>query len=252
MLVLSALLLAVLAVLHSWLGEVSVLKPLFASSWDIGIPKGAARRLLRFCWHLPSLAWLGLAALILGVPGLHCAAGVSLATALLIFVALRGHFAWPIFVMSALLAWEGAQCWPGGLILPRAGLFLGVVIGLSTAGLHFYWALGGQWGLGAAVPTQEGQPTFRPGAGLCALMGLVLLFWSTLIAAPFTGVEMPVQRWLLWASALVFTLRLVGEGRKVGFFKQDRSSLFARRDDALYLPLVFAMLLAVLAALKLL
>lgn len=252
MLIASALLLVVLAVLHSWLGEISVLKPLFASSWNIGIPKDAARRLVRFCWHLPSLAWLGLAGLVLGAPALQCAAGVSLATALLIFLSLRGHFAWPIFVLSALLAWEGGNCWPGELLLPQVALVLGLVIGLGSAALHVYWALGGRAGLHAALPPQkEGEPAFRPGAGLCALMGAILLFWTTLIAAPLTGMSMPAQRWLLWASVLVFTLRLVGEGRKVGFFKQDRNSLFARWDDALYLPLVFSMLLAALACLKL-
>lgn len=252
MLIASALLLVMLAVLHSWLGEISVLKPLFASSWNIGIPEGAARRLVRFCWHLPSLAWLGLAALVLGAPALQCAAGVSLATALLIFFSLRGHFAWPVFVLSALFAWEGGNCWPGGLVLPWVALVLGLVIGLSTAALHGYWALGGRWGLHAALPhRKDGEPAFRPGFGLCALMGMILFFWTTLIAAPLIGVSIPAQRWLLWASVAILTLRLAGEGRKVGFFKQDRNSLFARWDDALYLPLVFSMLLAALACLKL-
>lgn len=62
-----------------------------------------------------------------------------------------------------------------------------VLIGLSILLLvfigciHVYWAFGGKWGVGVAVPTGESQqPTFAPGtAG--TLMVALLLFGASLL-----------------------------------------------------------------------
>ncbi|MGL5853493.1 MAG: hypothetical protein ACRCZD_22140, partial [Phycicoccus sp.] len=53
--------LVVLAVAHSVLGERALLRPLFGSSWSIPIPRAAAEPVIRFAWHLTSVAWVALA-----------------------------------------------------------------------------------------------------------------------------------------------------------------------------------------------
>lgn len=57
--------------------------------------------------------------------------------------------------------------------------------------------------------------------------------------------------WPLWGSVAMFLLRAIDDGGQIGFTKRNRDSRFARWDDALFSPLVVAMLLASLAALKL-
>ena len=51
-----------IALVHSVLGELALVRPLFASDWELPIPRWAAERILRFAWHLTSIAWLGIAA----------------------------------------------------------------------------------------------------------------------------------------------------------------------------------------------
>ena len=58
-----------LGMFHSVLGEIRVLRPLFAeSSWKIrGFPRHSAETLLRFAWHATTITWFGLAAILLGL-----------------------------------------------------------------------------------------------------------------------------------------------------------------------------------------
>ena len=87
--------LVLIAALHSILGAVAVLGPMFASRWQIAIPRWVAERILRFAWHLTSVAWIGLAVALAGVSPLHAAAIVCVVSGLVVFVMLRGHLAWP-------------------------------------------------------------------------------------------------------------------------------------------------------------
>jgi hypothetical protein len=50
-----------LALAHSWLGERDVLRPLFAQAWSIGLPRRLLEALLRWAWHLTSIAWVAAA-----------------------------------------------------------------------------------------------------------------------------------------------------------------------------------------------
>lgn len=124
-----------IAVTHSYLGERYVivqllrradLPRLFGSDWF-------TRRTLRFAWHLTSLAWVGLAVVLLvladhfGNPLPSTApllatnpaatlqavarvvAIIFASSAVLTGVATRGrHFAWPVFSAIAALTWWGA------------------------------------------------------------------------------------------------------------------------------------------------
>ena len=118
---------------------------------------------------------------------------------------------------------------------------------VTLALLHVYWAAGGGWGRGVAVPT--GVPTgaaggarlFNPtragtlavAAGLL-LAALVVLGRLGLRAAPLPGW---VFVWGCWVLALLFLARAIGEFRYVGLFKRVRGTDFAGWDTWLFTPL---------------
>ncbi len=126
-------------------------------------------------------------------------------------------------------------------------LVLATALALLAA-LHLYWAAGGQWGLDAAVPTEPktgGQPTFRPGP-LATLAVAVLLLAAALVALAAAGrIALPVPHGLvrfgIWALAVVFLVRAVGDFRYAGFFKRVRGTRFAEMDTKLYSPLCLAL-----------
>ncbi|HUG28702.1 MAG TPA: hypothetical protein VMK53_10450 [Gemmatimonadales bacterium] len=111
----AALLATAIAFVHSILGEHYILTRLF---WRADLPHlfGSdwfTRRTLRFAWHLTSLAWLGLGAvLVLAPPGPHgtgvrrVVAACFLASAVLTAGASRGrHLAWVVFLVIGVLGW---------------------------------------------------------------------------------------------------------------------------------------------------
>ena len=116
-LIAAATLAAVVAVAHSFLGERYILirlfrredlPRLFGSDWF-------TRRTLRFAWHVTSVAWLGLAAVLVvlagpGVPDrsalLRVVAVTFSLTAVVAAVGSRGkHLSWVAFTAIAALAW---------------------------------------------------------------------------------------------------------------------------------------------------
>ena len=113
----AAILTIFIGVVHSWLGEIRLIGPLVSPAQRQGIlAKSAfARGVLRFAWHITTLAWFGLAA-ILGVISSGPMAGhdrvvlavigvMFLATGATTLIASRGrHLAWPVFLAIALLA----------------------------------------------------------------------------------------------------------------------------------------------------
>jgi hypothetical protein len=227
----------VLAIAHSALGERELLRPLFAREWDIGIPRVAVERILRFAWHITSVAWLGLAALALGASAWLVLAAVAFVSGLVIFVSLRGHLAWPIFFGTALAAGVTGGLVGTGLL---AGVSLTAALALAVAGLlHVRWAAGGgQRLLAAVVPTGAGgRPLIAPPWWVSLGVAVALLFASAAIVARTLGWAVPGVGVALVIVTIVFALRAVGDGRHVGFSKKDRSSMFARLDDRVYTPL---------------
>lgn len=242
--------LTLIAALHSVLGEGALLRPLFAKDWDIGIPRFAAERILRFAWHLTSIAWVGLAVAVAGVPLLHAAAIVCVTSGAVVFVMLRGHLAWPLFFAAGTCLWVSAGAVPE--VALKATVVLGAALAAALCGLHAYWGVGGRWGIASAVPQREdGQPAFKPGplacfavSAACAALS-VLLVWPTFAPVP------TVLHVGLWVALAVFVVRAIGDGKQVGFSKSDRGTAFARADDALYSPLVVGLAFACGAALRL-
>jgi hypothetical protein len=120
-LVTGALTMAILAGLHSYIGETRLLQPLIALP-DLPILLGTTdytRSVLRWAWHLTSLAWLGFAAIFIALTQIPEAArpliGIVLAgflglSAIIAFMATRGrHLAWLFFLIATVCAWWGTR-----------------------------------------------------------------------------------------------------------------------------------------------
>ena len=121
-LLLAAVLTFLVGAAHSWLGERKLIGPLLAPEGRQGLlARSWARRVLRFAWHLTTVAWWGSAATFaalarvpLGPQGrltLVLASVTFLVTGVIVLVTSRGrHLAWPVFliiaVAAALPAWE--------------------------------------------------------------------------------------------------------------------------------------------------
>jgi hypothetical protein len=120
MLLAAAALASLLALAHSYLGERYILIRLFRGD---GVPKlfggtEFTQRTLRFAWHLPSLAWLSLAAILVKlnshVPS-RAELGMLLAgtfgvSGVVAFFGSRGrHLSWVVFLAIAVLAWLGTR-----------------------------------------------------------------------------------------------------------------------------------------------
>jgi len=115
----AALLAVLIGVLHSYLGERYLLIRLFRRE---NLPRlfggdDFTKRTLRFAWHITSIAWFGLAAILLllarqeGRPLAisRAVAGTFLVSALVAAAGSRGrHYSWVVFLAIAALAWFGA------------------------------------------------------------------------------------------------------------------------------------------------
>ena len=237
-----------IAALHSVLGEQALLRPLFAKDWELPVPRFAAERIFRFAWHLTSVAWVWIAVAVAGVPLLHAAAMVCMISGAVIFVALRGHLAWPLFLAAGGCIWASMGAVPSVVLHGLA--LVGATLAAFIAGLHAYWGLGGRWGFAAAVPQRaDGAPAFEPGPVACFAVAGACTSLAVLLAWPSFADPPALVRAGLWVALAVFVVRAVGDGRQVGFSKANHSTDFARADDAVYSPLVVALAFACAAAL---
>jgi len=109
------------------------------------------------------------------------------------------------------------------------------------SGLHIYWALGGRWGWGAAIPQVDGRPAFTPSRFATLLVALGLAAAAVLPLVRTGALPFVVPAWLSqWSAvflALIFLIRAVGDFRLVGFFKRVRGTPFAIWDTRLFSPL---------------
>lgn len=119
----AAVLIFAIGVAHSYLGERHILVRLFRRP-DLPHLFGSdtfTRHTLRFAWHLTTVAWWGIAALLFisarpgtGVLTLSQVGAVitatAVASAIVAFVGARGrHLAWLGFLVIALLTWLGTH-----------------------------------------------------------------------------------------------------------------------------------------------
>ena len=123
-------------------------------------------------------------------------------------------------------------------------LLFTVFIVLST--LHFYWLLGGQWGLKQAIPTKSDSVAFRPPPMLATLVvAIVLLFFGMLylIKSGFVIWQLPnwIEGYGYWLIPSIFIVRAIGDFKYVGFFKKVKATTFAKADSKWFSPLCLGM-----------
>jgi Protein of unknown function (DUF3995) len=240
-----AIILVLIAILHSALGERLLIGPLLQhTDWPaLSMGRFLGRRTLRFAWHLTSLTWVGMAAMLWtnGAHHLLIAAVLLGVSGLMTFACSRGrHFAWALFLAGSLGALSSAH-----LLSPSVGVAMGgiaAVVLLCIALLHLGWALGLRWGITQVLPRVEGKPAFTPGPLLTIAVAMALLV-AALLALGLAGfmAPLPYARTLGFMAAVIFAMRVVGDGKYAGLLKRVRGSSFATYDDLLFIPLCFGL-----------
>ena len=120
-LMIGSLLMATLAVLHSYIGETRLLQKLLAKP-DLPLLQGSihyTRTVLRWAWHLTSIAWLGFVAIFFALIQVPSVARQSLGviltatlglSAFIAFAASGGrHLAWVFFLAASICMWFGIK-----------------------------------------------------------------------------------------------------------------------------------------------
>lgn len=140
-------------------------------------------------------------------------------------------------------------------ILPMVA-FLSIVLTLILTFLgllHFYWVVGGTWGLEGAMTITMRERVSRPERQfgfriLAVIVGLGLLFAGgtalSYLTQSFSTFALPYRHWLALALVGLFALRAVGDFKQVGLFARKGDDVFSIRDRSIYTPL--CLLLAVL------
>lgn len=248
----AAIVLTAIAFTHSALGEALLIGPLLRdTSWRIPIPRRAANALIRAAWHMTSLAWIGLSATLVGLNTGITLGVVALGSGAALFVMLRGHLAWPLFLVAGLYALNAAGALPRGL--PIVLVALAIAIAVIAALFHFAWGFGSRLLSAHVLPEdpETGQPLGIPGRLLVFAVAGALLTLAGLTAWVAFGSANAWGWWLLAAAALVLIVRTWGDGKWAGLLKSVRHTTFALRDDALYTPLVVALGTGAICALHL-
>ena len=120
LLLVAAAVLAFIGAMHSYLGERHVLRPILAlpNLPKLGGSRDYMESVLRFAWHLTSVAWWGTSATLVLLwrgQGVAAIGGVLAATfalhGLTILLIKHGtrHPAWPLFLLTAAAIWFGTH-----------------------------------------------------------------------------------------------------------------------------------------------
>lgn len=234
----AALGLVLLALVHSALGEARLLASMLNNWTDASLPAKTASVVLRSAWHAASLAWLGIALLLVGVsPALAVVVAAGIPGVVILIVAPT-HPAWGLMLFISAAVAYGEGLLPPALLTGGA---LGAAIALLVvAGWHFYWAFGGRIGMAAALPDLPGdsEPRFQPSSGLTALVALAIACYATALVLLVIYPACSLLNWGVGLGVLVFVGRAIGDRRYVGLSKTVRGTRFSRLDDRYFTPLV--------------
>ena len=123
----------------------------------------------------------------------------------------------------------------------------------ALGALHLYWAGGGRFGAGAAVPQVGGAAAFAPSAAGTVAVAIALFAAALVVALAGGALRLPVPSWIgtLGATILaaILAARAVGDFRLVGFFKRAGEGRFAELDTFVYSPLCLALASSILVIL---
>lgn len=112
--------------------------------------------------------------------------------------------------------------------------------------LHIYWALGGAWGMQAAMPEQYKETYFNESNKfimkfdtLVIAIGL-LCFAYIIMSNKYFSDKIFSPIWSKNLTAVIgsiFFIRTIGDFKMFGLFKKKSDSLFARKDSQIFVPL---------------
>jgi hypothetical protein len=116
------------------------------------------------------------------------------------------------------------------------------LIFFTLSSIHFYWAAGGKWGMGAVVPiTETGNKTFTPSSLASIVVGVGLLLFGLIQFGITTTIFSAIDFWVFkygnFFIAFVFLARAIGDFKYAGFFKKVKGTPFAKNDSRFYSPL---------------
>jgi hypothetical protein len=117
-----------------------------------------------------------------------------------------------------------------------------VLIFISIAFLHLYWAVGGRWAIDSVVPTNvQGEKVLKTSPASCLVVGTGLLVFSGYYLVQVVDIEWSLWNGLVnamgWVIPSIFLARAIGDFRYVGFTKKIRSTIFAKLDTAYFAKL---------------
>ena len=117
-----------------------------------------------------------------------------------------------------------------------------VIIFFSLSAMHFYWVFGGKWGMDSALPANEDSiQVLKPKPTASIIVGVGLLLFAVFYLVKMNIVSIDAPNWLFlyagWVVPLIFALRVIGDFKYVGLFKQIKSTKFARADNKYFIPL---------------
>lgn len=107
---------------------------------------------------------------------------------------------------------------------------------------HLYWAAGGRFGDGVAIPTAaSGERLLNP-SPFGTILVAAALFAAMLVVLgrlKIWGAFVPnwIFYWGTWVISLLFLFRSIGDFRYVGFYKSVSDTNFVRWDTILFTPL---------------
>lgn len=256
--------LLLLAFLHSFLGELFLIRPITSTvseteDWKAKIPETIVLRIVRIGWHLGSVSWVSLAAVLYGVPAGIAVSGFALVGAMALFLRVRIHPAWPLMLILGYAGLRLSDHLPAVLellvLLDWAIVGVAITVATGASVLHLYWAIGGTWGLKDAIPVViadngDSKSLFKTPTIATALVAFALLVLAGLIWVNFKTDVSGIFRIVLIIAAVLLGVRVLGDMKYVGFTKRIHKTRFGRLDSSIYTPLVVVLLMGALVALS--
>lgn len=112
--------------------------------------------------------------------------------------------------------------------------------------LHFYWVIGGRWGIEGAIPAQFRKNLDAMSRSfnfkiMTLAVAVLLMIFGIVIYSNVEDISHCVNPQITYYGtrfiAAIFILRAVGDFKIVGIFKNKSNDVFAINDTKYYVPL---------------